>query len=133
VKRLVGREHQGQVAVEEVAQGLETPDEALPTGASGGEHGVHGRAEVLRQLADECSDENVAGQALAPQRRVRTACYLSDAFQRETVEAALSQNLDRREAELLFDDRLNRRRTRHATQALQNAPASRPCADGRYR
>ena len=91
VKRLVGREHQWQVAIEQIAQRLETPLQTLPTGPTGGQHREHRRAEVLGELANEGADQLLAGQSLAPQGRTSAPGDLGDALERQPAEPALSR------------------------------------------
>ena len=105
VERLIGREHQRQVAVEELAQRLEPSHDAFPARAARCENRIHRRPEVLGELTDERPDQNVSSQPLTPQRRARPACPLGDTLERQSVEAALAQDLDRCQAEFLADSR----------------------------
>ena len=96
VERLVRREHQRQVAVEQLAQRLEP---ALRTGRGPMPRTVRTGyivdAEVVGELAEERLDERLPAEPLAPERRARPARGLGDALERQAVPAVLAQHLDR--------------------------------------
>jgi transcriptional regulator with XRE-family HTH domain len=78
------------VPVEQLAQSLQASHEALVARSAGGQDGVHACPEVVGELADERANEDVAGQALAPQRRTGVAGDLRDALERQAGEPALA-------------------------------------------
>ena len=100
VERLVVREHQRQMAVEEVAERLETRSAARgrcrPRSGSG-----TSRAEVLGELADERADQHLRRQPLPPEGRPRPPGDLGDPLERQPVPPALAEDGDRRASEFL--------------------------------
>jgi hypothetical protein len=104
VKRLVGREHQREVAVEQLAERDEPalePVAARPTGRQDREQRL---AEVGRELPDERGDKHVARQALPPERRPRPARGFGHSLERQPVPAPLAQHGDRRAVQLGVED-----------------------------
>ena len=95
VKGLVGGEEQRQVALDDLAERLEPAGEPVAARAPDGQNGVHRRAEVVGERAEEGVDERLPAEPLAPERRARPARGLGDALERQAVPAVLAQDLDR--------------------------------------
>ena len=85
MERLVRREHQGQMPLEQPAVGNEPPLQPVAARAPFRQDRVHRLAEVPRQLADQRLDEEGDGQALAPERRARAAGHFGHALERQPL------------------------------------------------
>ena len=103
VEGLVGREHQREMPVEELAEGEERALEAIPAGASDRQDRIHRIAEVGRKLADQGGHEHLEGQPLPPERGARAPRGLSDPLERQSLPALLAEDGDRRSMQFLVD------------------------------
>src|SRR4051794_12131448 len=122
VEGLVGGQEQREVALDDLAQRLEPAGEPIAARASDGQNGVHRRAEVVGEGAEEGLDERLAAEPLAPERRSRPARGLRNALERQSVPPVLTKHLDGGAANALVQ--LDRHCFRHATQLLHRSNAS---------